>query len=542
MPNSPCMSYVPAPLPDERPARYADRLAQHYAYHASRAHRRAYGQYFTTPDIAEFMAGLCSVDTPTLSVLDPGAGTGTLACALCEYLACHTSVKAISLDAYETDAALAAMLERALHHLSAYLLRRGCALSYEVVTDDFVLSAREALTPAEGLFPGGPPARLYDVAIGNPPYFKIPKSDPRAKAAAVVVHGQPNIYALFMAASAGVLRVKGQLIFITPRSFASGPYFRLFRERFFFRMRPTALHIFESRAEAFERDAVLQENVILVARRDDGWLGRLGVEEDGVIVSVCNGSSDLHRRKERRVPLSQVLSLGGTDRILTIATDDETDAIRKLVQSWPGSLSTYGLQVSTGPVVAFRARDLLSDSGDVRTHAPLLWMHNVHPMSVTWPRLGTRKPQYVRLGGRAATLLVPARTYVLLRRFSSKEEERRLVAAPLAREQLGSALVGLENHLNYIYRPHGELSVNEAWGLAVLYNSSVLDLYFRAMNGSTQVSATELRTMPLPSLDVIRQIGRLARASKDPLREAGSLVLYAMPGVSHIAQGADSRV
>jgi adenine-specific DNA-methyltransferase len=131
---------------------------------------------------------------------------------------------------------------------------------------------------------------------------------------------------------------------------------------------------------------------------------------------------------------------------------------------------------------------------------------------------------------------------VLLRRFSSKEEERRLVAAPLPREQLGTALVGLENHLNYIHRPNGELSVNEAWGLAVLYNSSILDLYFRAMNGSTQVSATELRTMPLPSLDVIRQIGRLARAAKDPLREAGSLVLHAMPGVSHIAQGVDSRV
>ena len=62
----------------------------------------------------------------------------------------------------------------------------------------------------------------FDVVISNPPYFKIGKADPCATAASIVVHGQPNIYALFIAVGATLLRQGGDFITITPRSFASG--------------------------------------------------------------------------------------------------------------------------------------------------------------------------------------------------------------------------------------------------------------------------------------------------------------------------------
>src|SRR5277367_3586652 len=87
----------------------------------------------------------------------------------------------------------------------------------------------------------------------------------------IVVHGQPNIYALFMAVTASLLRNGGEFLFITPRSFASGPYFRLFREKFFAAVRPVGVHVFGSRREAFGRDEVLQESIILKGVRDDGW-------------------------------------------------------------------------------------------------------------------------------------------------------------------------------------------------------------------------------------------------------------------------------
>jgi adenine-specific DNA-methyltransferase len=96
---------------------------------------------------------------------------------------------------------------------------------------------------------------------------------------------------------------------------------------------------------------------------------------------------------------------------------------------------------------------------------------------------------------------------VILRRFSAKEEHRRLTASPFIKGKLSVKFIGIENHLNYIYRPKGDLSEIETLGLAALFNCSMLDKYFRISSGNTQVSATEIRAMPLPSIDIINEIG-----------------------------------
>jgi adenine-specific DNA-methyltransferase len=53
----------------------------------------------------------------------------------------------------------------------------------------------------------------------------------------------------------------------------------------------------------------------------------------------------------------------------------------------------------------------------------------------------------------------------------------------------------------------------------------LLDTYFRISNGNTQVSATELRMMPLPSLSVINAIGRKARVLYGDLAAINDVVL-----------------
>jgi adenine-specific DNA-methyltransferase len=107
----------------------------------------------------------------------------------------------------------------------------------------------------------------------------------------------------------------------------------------------------------------------------------------------------------------------------------------------------------------------------------------------------------------ATAQVVPNETYILMRRFSAKEEARRLTCAVLERGALPGRVIGLENHLNYIHRPAGALDLAEAFGLCALLNSELLDRYFRISNGNTQVSATEIRAMPLPLLELTRQIG-----------------------------------
>ena len=520
------------PRPEDRPTHHADKAGTAYAAEVSTDHRKNHGLYLTAVAVADFMAAQVAVTGDSLRILDPAAGAGILLCALVEALASRTNApRRIELVAYEIDPKLAEVLNEVLNRLKGWGAERGVAVTVRVACKDFVLEHAEALRNVGGFLPLLPESNAFDVVIANPPYFKLNKADPRAQAASGVVHGQPNIYGLFMAVGAALLRQGGELVFITPRSFTSGPYFRLFRERFFECIRPKLVHVFGSRRDPFNRDAVLQENVILVGLRQDGWLRQ--EPDDLMTISSSNGVSDLKTSDRRAVRVDSVLDMASREKVLRLPVSEAEDDLTRLVDSWPGSLRAYGLQISTGPVVPFRATQFIDKAGEVPgSHVPLLWMNHVQPMQVTWP-IGRHKPEYIKHVTDALVLLVPNRNYVLLRRFSAKEEERRLVAGPYLAVTGKTSMVGLENHLNYVYRPGGTLTEDETFGIAALFSSSLLDTYFRISNGNTQVSATELRTMPLPALSVINTIGRQARALNGDLPAINAVVMR-LAGFKHM--------
>ena len=506
----------------ERPAAYADRVGEWYTAKRSDRQRRDHGLFLTPVPAADFMARRITSRKKRLRVLDPAAGAGVLCCAAVEaLLSRRPRPDSIELVSYEVDENLTPVLQAVLDYLTRWCREQhGVSVRVHVRATDFILANADALRPC-GLFSCQREAEEFDAVIANPPYFKIGKSDPRAAAVAHVVHGQPNIYALFMALGAALLRRRGDLVFITPRSFASGPYFRRFRTVFFDMIRPTRVHVFGSRRNAFQRDAVLQENVILCGIRQDRWHQNTS---PSLSISTSLGIEDIPESGHRKVPMDAVLNLKSLDRILRMPTCDEDDDVLALVDSWPTNLQGLGLNISTGPVVPFRATKLVTSEGKVpASHAPLLWMNHVRAMRATWP-IDRHKPEYIK-SAEAGPLLVPNRNYVLLRRFSAKEEVRRLTAAPWIAADFPISEVGLENHLNYVHRPGGTLSENEAWGLAALYNSHLLDTWFRAVNGNTQVSATELRAMPLPGRKAIVALGRRVRHLADPMAGLDSLVV-----------------
>jgi adenine-specific DNA-methyltransferase len=163
-------------------------------------------------------------------------------------------------------------------------------------------------------------------------------------------------------------------------------------------------------------------------------------------------------------------------------------------------------------VVSFRSTEFLRDK---RSHdtAPLLWLHNVRPFVTQFPTKN-RKPTHIVVSDASKKLLVPAKTYVLLKRFTAKEEKRRLVAGIMTAHDSYSDWVGLENHLNYVYRKTSDLSEAEAYGLAAFFNSAFVDRYFRAISGNTQVNATEIRGMPVPNVRTLTQIGEQVKESQ----------------------------
>jgi adenine-specific DNA-methyltransferase len=453
----------------------ADRLATDHG------HKKAWGQFFTPPRIAAFMASLFRAPArDEVCVLDPGAGTGVLGLAVAERLiAAHG--RRVHLTAVEEEPGAL----RALRKTAAFARRRlgPDRLTIEIVAGDFLASDAVGAD--------------FDYAIANPPYFKMSPAHDRGGTA-------PNAYARFMEVAAGMLRANGELCFIVPRSFAAGHYFRGFRQRFHRRMRLDRVHVFTSRSDAFRGDGVLQENVIVLYRRSRA-------ATPTIRVSASAGEHDLGACRGRSFPRARVLDPAAPGAVLFLPTTAADLHVMDTFAGWRDSLQSYGLSVSTGPVVPFRAEAHLRTTPSSAT-VPLLWLQHVRPGRVLWPLAESfRKPEHITTAA-PAKLLVPNRTYVLLRRFSAKEDQRRLVAAPYLRDALPGSVLGLENHLNFIHSNDGELAPRLAVALAALLNSSLFDAYFRLSNGNTQVSATELRALPLPPPRRLAALGRrLAR-------------------------------
>jgi adenine-specific DNA-methyltransferase len=102
---------------------------------------------------------------------------------------------------------------------------------------------------------------------------------------------------------------------------------------------------------------------------------------------------------------------------------------------------------------------------------------------------------------------VKAGYYVLTKRFSSKEERRRVVAAVYDPLRIDSPVVGFENHLNYFHAGGKGMSELMAKGLALYLNSSLFDRHFRLFSGHTQVNATDLRKMTYPTREELERLG-----------------------------------
>jgi adenine-specific DNA-methyltransferase len=488
---------------------HAHRAGRSFTESLTRDEQKAAGQFMTPPAIARFMAKrlVAGYNHWHARVLEPSAGAGVLAAAVIEeFLAKDTRPGRIELMLFEFDYRLLP----ALNELGA-LMAKACAdagveLDWQVKQGDFLLS--------ELALSGKPIENLLTIA--NPPFFKVNKTtDVRADLHAYAVWGQPNIYGLFMAACARLTPASGRWCFITPRSWMAGAYFRAARQTMLRHLTIESLHAFENRKEGFEEDAVLQETVIAWAS------GRAPVDHGlDILLTRSQGASDLDRAEVTALPVDRVV--GGDENAMLSLPQAGVDPF----EGWTATLKTYGLEVSTGPVIAFRAAEFIREAA-VPGSVPLLWLQHVGQQRVNWPI--RKKREHIKATAANAWMLVRNQPMVLMRRFSPKEDERRVTCAAYGCgfDRLPGDVIGLENHLNYIYRPGGYMTPDEARGLSAFLASRVVDDHFRALAGSTQVNATELRKLPLPPLATIQAIGRQISA-RPTLAEIDAAVTEAL--------------
>jgi adenine-specific DNA-methyltransferase len=457
--------------------------------------RSALGQFLTPAPIASFMASFFRRFGANVRILDAGAGVGSLvASAIVE--AAGRSVQPVSIEvkAFEIDSLLANYLRMTCARSSLMCEERGIKFDAKVIARDFIEAAVEDLEPS--LFSGGHDRLGFSHAILNPPYKKLASSSvSRAQLRRVGIETS-NLYTAFAALAIKLLVPEGEMVAITPRSFCNGPYFRPFREFLFRETSLRRIHLFESRTAAFADDEVLQENVIFHVVK--------GQPQGRVTVSFSDGPND-GAGSSREVRFEQIVRTGDPERFIHVVTDRDGDAVAQRFDSLPCKLRDLDLSVSTGKVVDFRAKEFLRSEPAADT-GPLVYPTHFTDGAIEWPKVG-KKPNALVDSPETKGLWMPTGTYVLVKRFSSKEERRRVVAAVFDPSAASGERIGFENHLNVFHSDGVGIPMVLARGLAAFLNSTLVDTHFRQFNGHTQVNATDLRSLRYPSRASLLKLG-----------------------------------
>lgn len=452
--------------------------------------RQDLGQVFTPYEVARYMASLFQIkESEQLAVLDPGAGIGSLSVAFLEQVV-EQSTARLEILAYEIDENISPVLGSNLEKFAALALNNK--IEPKIIQADFIKQG--ILDYLAGKY------TPVDFAILNPPYKKINANSIHRQLLRKVGIETVNLYSAFVALSILMLKEGGQLVAIIPRSFCNGPYFKPFREFLLEKTVIRQIHIFTSRNKNFKEDNVLQENVIFHIQKQPG--------QENVKITSSEGP-DFSHCKTFWVPFERIVFPSDTEKFIHIP-DTPENKFSHVLNTFVFSLSDLGIEISTGPVVDFRIKDFLSKELDENS-VPLVYPAHFGDKFIDWPKLNFKKYNAIEISEKTQKLLFPKGFYTVVRRFSSKEEKKRIVARVFNPLKINSEYIGFENHLNVFHQKKKGLPEVLALGLAVYLNSTLIDQYFRQFNGHTQVNATDLRLIKYPSKNTLIELGNWAQ-------------------------------
>lgn len=183
--------------------------AAQYISAAPLEHRRRFGQYFTPPRIASWMANWV-VQPNTRSVLDPAVGTGALLEAIVAQPDWSTAAR---IDGYDVDSVILHVCRQRLENLGH---------PPNLTHSDFLLA---------------PIATRYDAVVCNPPYIRHRALSERAALYArfdqeykLKLNRFSNSYVLFLLKIAQTLSAHGRAAVITPVDFLNANFGRPIKE------------------------------------------------------------------------------------------------------------------------------------------------------------------------------------------------------------------------------------------------------------------------------------------------------------------------
>lgn len=437
--------------------------------------KKEYAQFFTPSCIAKYMANLLvdGVDN-RVKLLDCGAGIGSLTIPTINTF----KDKIKELDTWEIDKNLAEVLDKNLKKLDC---------KHTVNNSDFIEDAVGILLD-QAFVPS------YTHVIINPPYKKINSNSKHRRLLRQVGIETVNLYTAFMALSIKLLKENGVLVAIVPRSFCNGLYYKPFRKFLLSTCSIEHIHIFDSRSGQFKEDGVLQENIIIKLKKAG--------QKQSVKISECSDESFIDYA-ENVLDFDEVVKNDNPEWYIHIPSRVSSLSYEKF--NFYNSIDDIQVNVSTGAVVDFRMKDFLLKNPS-RDSIPLVYPHHFKNGRLVYP-LEHKKPNAIRFCESIKKLFFPKGYYIAVKRFSSKEEKKRIQAYLITPDSFSSEFIAFENHWNIFHNQKNGLEKELAIGLLCFLNSSILDKYFRVFSGHTQVNATDLKTIKYPSLSQLKVLG-----------------------------------
>ena len=252
---------------------------------------------------------------------------------------------------------------------------------------------------------------------------------------------------------------------------------------------------------------MLQENIICRFTK--------GLHHTSVTICSSDCEAGINNARVEQYPLGLIIDTSNDQQIIRIPESAYEAFILRQAEAFPNTFEEAGYFISTGRVVEHRTRKYITKDTQTQNSVPLYRPHNITPPTTTWND-GHQKDVSFILDTGHETHTMKNGNFVLLKRFSSKDEKRRLVSGVHLGKAQDYDRIGFGNKTNYIGVTDGNLTKNEAYGLVAVFNSSFMDRYFRCISGNTQVNATEIRVMKFPSCEQVQEIGKQIQKFKTP--------------------------
>lgn len=458
--------------------------------------RKKYSQFFTPSNIATFMSSLIEIkNKKEITILDPGAGTGILSVSIVEHLInLEQKPEKLEIIAIEIDPSLIDHLKRSYEICYERCKEVNINFTCKIINKDFIKYGCEEIIKSDetSLFVSNEGNNKFDLIILNPPYKKIDSSSETSKLLNSAGIESTNLYSSFLELSSHLIKEDGQIIAITPRSFCNGTYFRKFRQKIFNKLFLHKIHLYEHRNKAFSEDDVLQENLIFLTSPQ--------TPPDGKVIITTSESPNDGLLKTISIDHNFIILPEDRSKIIHIISDEFSLKIIDRISSLKNKLKDIKLNVSTGKVIDFRVAEYLKNKYELNTTA-LFYPFHFKNGTIVWPQNPKKKKELIALNSEIINSMVKSGYYVFCKRFSSKEEKKRVDAAFYDFKNFDFELIGIENHLNYFHRNNEPLTKEIAQGLTLYLNSTIVDQYFRLFNGHTQVNADDLRFIFYPSIE-----------------------------------------